>query len=104
MSLKNIVEQYLWYGYDPREIAEIEGIKIKTVNSYYKKLMDRVIFVRMANHRSWLDWERKPEHDHEDKYGEQPMPIYTWNELEFEEKRLYLKDNHSEMIIKYTKK
>ena len=30
---KNIVLEYIAYGYDPKDIAEIEGIKIKTVES-----------------------------------------------------------------------
>lgn len=68
-SLKNIVEEYLSYGYDPREIAKIEGIKQKTVNAYYKKAIDRMLFLRIRHHRNWLEWERKPEFDNEDKYG-----------------------------------
>jgi len=68
------------------------------VNAYYKKALHRVMFIHEQRTRQWLDWERRPEHDHEDKYGKQPLPTYEWNELDFMEKRLYFKDEHSEMM------
>lgn len=97
-SLKSIVEEYLLYGYDPDEIAELENIKINTVWSYQRKALLRIDFIHQQRLRNWMNWEKKPEHDHEDKYGKQPLPTYNWNELEFEEKRLYFRDEHDEMM------
>lgn len=97
---KSIILEYLYYGYDPKEISDIEGIKLITVESTISK--ERGLYVIKLSRKSKKNYfERLKLCFSEDEmdYGFD-IPTYTWEDLNYNEQQLINKPEHKKFVNK----
>ncbi len=100
-SYKSIILEYVYYGYDPKEIAEIEGIKYKTVEACISKERIRIRYNRRKK-KNYFEKLKISFSEDEMDYGSE-IRMYHWCELSYREQELITTEEHEELRKGYLK-
>lgn len=92
----SIIIEYLLYGYDPDEIAEIEGFNPSTVKAYLVRERNKYTFQKFKDTKNYFERRRLAFSEDEMDYGS-AYPIYKLEDLNESEIKLSEQDNHEKL-------